>query len=221
MLGRKRIYGGARSTAPAKRSKTISAKVSRLQRQVAVLRPELKWVSGTSSLPNVDDAAGGIAYVSGIAQGTNVDNRVGEVVMAKRLDINVKVLSNVAALNTFVTYRILLILDKDSNGVVPTITAVANAIMLGSQPINLLNRVAAGRFKILRDKYITAGQLQSGSEANIWKWEVPLNHKMTFRGTNSTQAEAGKNSLYLVCLSDDTADVVDFASAQQLGYTDV
>jgi len=169
----------------------------------------------------VDDAAGGIALVSGIAQGTNIDNRIGDYIHAKKFDINVKITSGVAAAGSHAQYRVLLVLDKDSNGVVPTISGVANAIMTGSQPINQLSRVTAGRFKILRDKIVGATALQNGDHEFIWRWEVVLNHKMTFRGTSAAQTDVGKNALYLVCLSDDTADAVDFASSQQLGFTDV
>jgi len=219
MLGRKRIYGGRLPV--AKRSKSISAKVTRLQRQVAVLRPELKWVTSGSSITNVDDGAGGIAYLSGISQGTDIVNRVGDYVHAKKIDINVKVVSGIESAASHVTYRVLLVLDKDSNGTVPTIAAVANAILTGTQPINQLNRTTAGRFKILRDKILSSTALITGANEFLWKWEVDLNHKMTFRGTAGSQAEAGKNSLYLVCLSDGTADTVDFASSQQIGFTDV
>lgn len=220
MPGMKRV----RAPEPAsKKNKTMSSdhsKLMKLQRAVAQLAPEMKWLTSTGSFTNIDDAIGSIASVSLIAQGSDDFNRIGNVVSAKQFTMNIKLISGGAG-GGVATYKVYLIRDLDSNGTIPSISGTVNSIFEGSQPINQLLRTAENRFKILRQKTLSASQLGAGTTPYLFNWTLPLNFKMTFRGSAGTQANVGKHGLYIVIVSDDSTDTVDFAYSYQLGFTDV
>ena len=198
---------------------TDHAKLQRLQRQVAALRPELKYYQESATLSNIGAAVGLVTYVSGIAQGSDDINRIGNQITVKSVDMNIKCVSGYSS--NPATYVVYLIRDNDSNGVLPTVSGTVNSILTGSQPINQLLRTAEGRFKILRKKQLSGLMLASGSEQFVFTWSIKLNTILTYRGTTGAQANAGKHALYLVIVSDDASDTVDFAYSSQIGFTDV
>jgi len=195
-------------------------KLLKLQRAVASLAPELKWFTSSGSVLNVNDGNGSIACVSLVAQGTDDVNRIGNQISAKKISINCKLIDGGSAVGSVSTYTVYLVRDDDSNGIIPTVSGAANSILDGSQPINQLQRSVENRFKILRKKVLTGAMLAAGSAHYLWNWTVPLNFKMTFRGSAGTQINVGRYGLYLVFVSDDAADTVDFAYTQHLCFTD-
>jgi len=213
---------GSRRRSSATAQLSTEARLLKLQRKVNALDPELKCSQASGSLSNVSDTTGSILYLSGIAAGTTVQERVGEKIHVKQLNLNVKLVSDATTtITSTAVYGVYLIKDVLSNGVVPTISGGAQAIFLNPGPTQaMINPSTKDRFKIIRKFVYGGGMAASGSQNPLVSFKVKLNHAMDFQDNSAAQTGAGKNSYYLVILTDDTADQVDFATFREILFTD-
>ncbi len=105
---------------------------------------------------DIDDAAiatnGTISQVSclTIAQGTSESTRIGRKVIVKGINwrFNIKISSQTSAANTTDTVRVILYLDKQTNGATATVTGI-----LESDDFQSFNQLAnKSRFRTLMDR---------------------------------------------------------------------
>jgi len=217
--GRKRSGGwawGAKSH--VKKAKTVNAKISRLQRQVALLKPEVKYFVTSQSINNVTQAAGAIAYVSDIQQGTSDNTRIGDSV--RGVSFRVRGTGEPTGSTDF---RFLVIQDMDSNGVVPVISGTAESIFYDfTARACMVQSLTANRYKVLWERYYNASSIVYGDSNGgyIDTGYIKLSKPITFRANAGNNTDAGKNALYVVILVDD-ADTMDFNFRTELKYTDV
>jgi len=226
---RKRVYGGPTRGAYsgcAKRSRTVaplSAKVKALQKKVALLRPETKVLQTTVNVTNVTDTVGSITYLSGVAQALTDTGRIGDKIHVTNISGAISAYNNVAAANNYI-YSVFIIKDSDSNGVVPVISGTAQAMFTSfNARLAFTQTGTTERFKILarHDFAANAAALGGPQSGTFQKFNIKLNHTLTYRDTSSAQTGAGKNALYMVIITDDTADVVDFVAPVAIEYVDV
>lgn len=219
----KRAYAFKTSCYPAKkRAKTVQAKLSRLQRQVALLKPETKIFQSTGSFTNMTAGTYYVQYLSAIAQGSDKVNRIGNTIRPKGLHLK-------GALQDWVTsaqgdaYYMAIVLDRDSNGVVPTASGTAESIFTSANFYSaLVQENTADRFKILWDNTATSYAMTNGLKGYPFiELRSALSSAMTFRDTSAAQTGAGKNALYLVLLPIASNSLVDFNFGWEITFTDV
>lgn len=217
-MNRKRVYGGSAPKRVNKKAKSLPAKVSRLQRQVALLRPEEKVFQGSLSVNNITQAAGSIQYVSLVLQGSGDSNRIGDTIRPTYI----RVVGLVNPFGSVTQMRMFLVKDMQSNGLVPTI-AGANAILTSFVPrIALPNVANRKRFKIIWEYSMTDNQALQGVDGSPY-WDtgrIPLSGVTTYQGTAAAQADALKNQYYFVTIVDG-ADTLDYNAGYEIGFTDV
>ena len=137
-----------------------------------------------------------------IGQGTGVNDRVGNSIFVRRVNVRGKMTGPVDAATTFTDeVRIFAILDMD--GHVPTSVTFAN---LFNDPANdiitaFLKPELASQFKVLYDKtfalggYNTTSNLLPDNWKNLFHFDLPINQVVTW--TNNTPDK----QLYIIAVS--------------------
>lgn len=133
-----------------------------------------------------------------IAQGDTSSTRTGLQIHAKSLKINMEVGFQIG--DPVTSARLIIVQDMQNQGALPTVTSVLEANTLMSQ----WNNVNEGkRYKILYDRFINNPQPGIASDYSFRK-TIKINRKMYFLGSTGTQADAGKNSIYALFITDNT-----------------
>jgi len=225
----KRTYGGVtRSGKPFKRAKTSVSqsdhqKLIRLQRVVSALKPELKYAQTAVANTNIG-GAGQISYITPIGQGTDYNQRVGNKVRCKWLNIGIEVLGW-SSTSTGFRGDVYVIKDKMNQGALPTATGASPAVLTTADPgTAFLNRQDNDRFVVLHKFKFGSNSFGSGGplggvcqEKMIYLNDMP----MEFEGTSAAVASASKNSIFLVLITNDSASAADFYTVAELCYSDV
>lgn len=210
---------------------TLTQQVKSLQRVVAKLRPELKYLDTSLDSSNVT-TAGRVIHLTGIPQGDTRSTRTGETVNVTSVYCSgsfVRTTDETYVSNAM--YRCFLFVDKDQ--VADTVPSVANVMQNPAEPTGPIpNLDFLERFRIL-----WISPIKDGSEMHIshiavvsnasvpatqsrwieYEWKGSL--KVGFNGANGTDIQ--KNGVYFGIMSNDTGDIIDFDGTARIGYTDV
>lgn len=221
MLRSKRTYGPKFSAQPSKKAKTVESKVSRLQRQVALLRPEIKYHLGSVNTVNLPVATGTIFPLTTMALGANPDERVGLEVRGVYLKLINTYSRNSQSAGTH--YRYFIVRDKENGGAAPAIAGAAGSVLETFNPITTFQQnTGRDRFVIIYDKLITVDAIPSiYSEKEVQQVDLKISMPIRYVGTTGTAASQGKNSLWMIILSNNGTDTADFNSYWEVAYTDV
>lgn len=227
MLGSKRAYGGpgrsynTRSFKSRKTSSSDHAKLLRLQRTVAALKPEVKRLFTLVAITNLPSATGSISYISGIAQGVFNTERVGDSVRPIRLDVRFNMVG--ANAGTGFLYSLFIVKDKTSNGTVPSVAGTGGVLTSANSVTAFQNELTKSRFQILKRVDVSSNTYTFGTpgvhpfSSHSFKLSSPMNYQDTSGG----QTGANTNALYLIVISNDGTDVADFSLQSELHFTDV
>lgn len=207
--GRKRQGGwGWKGSKEPKRNKTSDA-LTRLQRQVALLKPEVKYFQGTISNSNITQAAGICISVSDVLQGITDANRVADDVRA----ISIRVRALFTDVTAVTLLRFLVVKDKETNGVSPTVAGNSVTSIFNSVNPRAAMQLSSNRkrFTILYDQSFTNTQAASGyyRAPFVDTGVIKLSGTTSYLGTAGATTDLGRNQYYVVILVDgaDTADV--------------
>ncbi len=172
--------------------------------------------------PNL--GTGSVSFISNIAQGSDVDQRNGDSILPKALQLRAKFSINSSATTTTVRYIILR--DMQYDGANPTVPDVLAAL----DPLAFMNLDNGKRFRILKDWIVTLRKVD--------KTEVVLKTFLKFnkprRGTNvhrhwyhirydgpaSTEADADQGQLLILMISDETVNTPSVNTFVRLRYID-
>lgn len=222
MSGIKRIYGGRGTySRPAKKAKTVAAQVSRLQRQVALLRPEVKYFYSGVSNANVT-AAGGVIFPLAVCnQGVGVDERIGDQVRGQFIRFT----------NTYVRgsgsngkqYRYIVVKDNDAAGAAPAIAGSNQAVLETFDPTTtFLQNSARNRFTVLYDKLVTIDAIPAlDMYPEVHQGYIKTAFPIRYTGSTNGAASAGKNAVWMIVITNDVANTADFTTYWEFAYTDV
>lgn len=201
-----------------KRAVNLAGKVARLSR--AIGRPEVKHfqVGGTIA-PTA--AAGAIAYLSGIGQGSDDFNRIGSRINLKRLHQMV-MMTTTSGVTAVLSYIIYIIKDLESSGVIPVVTGTAQAIFSNANPNQAFIQPAVkDRFKIVTQFEFAAVENLNGNRSPFRQKVLKRSDNMFYHDATGAQTGAGKNAFYIVALSNDAANTSVFTYESEFSYTDV
>lgn len=167
-----------------------------------------KFDAGATVTPT---SSGSITALSNIPQGDTMGSRHGNSVLAKSLTFKGLVTHNQSATNTLTTMYII----QDKQQVSDTAPAVADIFDVATYgPIGVLNANNVGRFKILVKKKL----IQDGSRVISLDFFKKMNTHLRFNGTAGTDVQKG--GLYLVLISNQTANPPSVQYLSRLGYYD-
>jgi len=131
----------------------LARKVAQLSKYVKGLKPEMKFADVSLSGTNVSPTTGLTTHMSFIAAGTGVNQRVGENVQIKYIEMHfeaVFIASIAIATNDNPSYRVYIVQDKQQ--VASTSPTLADLVDQPSVPtVQLLNVQEQKRFRVIYD----------------------------------------------------------------------
>lgn len=153
--------------------------------------------------------SGSIIYCSGLAQDDTSSGRTGMQVKPDNLTFRFFVEDGTAN-----TTRLIFVSDSVANAAAPTVDDILSSVDHNStyDPLSLLNR----RFKYLYDGNIFTSD--TGEKDGLLKGTIPLKGIISYAGTGSTSASAGKNSLFALVICESGTPTYNLKT--QFHYTD-
>jgi len=169
--------------------------------------PELKVADGTDTyFPTV----AGVFKPSFnlIGQGVGENQRIGNQIVAKRIEIRCKCSNEAVSLVTAgCVWSVALVLDKQCNGASPStgdiFEDVASDGPLAYNRIENKDRFVILRRKIFANNTLALPNTTSGGKVyKYFSWSVPLNFKINYGGPTNAITEIKSNNLMLVAMTD-------------------
>jgi hypothetical protein len=157
-----------------------------------------------------------VTYASGISQGTDIGNRVGDSIKVQHLEFCGRLAINSSA--TFSAVRVLLVRDMENAGSAPAATDILETVsgtVTSRSPLNYLNKK---RFSVLYDNYSVL-DIASAYTQPV-RMTMPLDRHIAYRGTGATAASAAEGSLWWLFVSDEATNTPTISVYTQVWYTD-
>lgn len=163
-------------------------------------KSEFKYID-TGLINITSDTTGAIQLINGSAEGVGPTQHVGRRTLMKSVELKLRN-SVVAGTGTDQTYRVMLVYDRQPNGVALTIAEVLNAVSVMSMK-NLDNRM---RFTVLLDKIGTLNATGEPGADESWNYYKMLNMPVVYDATaDATIASISTGSLYLISIGSNVA----------------
>lgn len=149
--------------------------------------------------------------LNGIAQGTDDDQRVGNLVYMDELLIRLHISNETAVKDRLSQMRVLVVYDTQSNGTAVTTANVLDAVTLEAQ----LNFDNESRYVVLVDEMVplnTYGGSATSVDVYHWFYEkcVKLVMPVRYKSTGGAITDINYGALYLLYFGPDAASVNDF-----------
>jgi len=206
---------------------TLTQQVKSLQRIVRQLQPELKAFDLTLGASNISVANGAVDHITQIAQGDGQNQRTGNLITVRKLDIGIKIDRSTAYTFTAgnAKFRWAVVVDKEQ--VTDTSPVALSAFEYPSAPHTDLPQVLNNeRFRYLyvspcydlAQMAITSLTAIPQIPAHVkfhWEGEV----KVGYNGSLGSDIE--KNGIYVVYMTEGTANELDTTGYVRVQYTDV
>ncbi len=155
-----------------------------------------------------------VVYVSALAQGTDVSNRVGDSIRIQGLSYAFTLYGNTAS--TGVTQvRVMLVRDLQNQGATPTTTDVITNLSAVAQPVYLQRT----RYNILYDESVLLFR-ETGPLVDMRKGSIAQNGHIRYRGTTTAVTSAAEGSLFLMAFSTAVSNAPTLDYSVRLLYTD-
>lgn len=157
-----------------------------------------------------------VPITQSLVQGDNINTREGDKIVVKRLQVNASFALN--TLQPVSTIRYILFLDTMANGVVPTPIELVSPVSVTGlyEPVNLLKR----RFHILAD-IVRPLVLQASNQTVHYGVMFKKEIQIYFGDPGNIAAANQKNALYVLMISDASANQPTFAFSHQLEFFDL
>lgn len=163
---------------------------------------EVKSLYGTGDLDV--DTGGEILLLNGMQRGTSDGTRVGRRIRMVALELRAYVSTPAAA--TEQTGRVMLVYDRQPNGVALAITDVINT----SNPIGMRQYDNEKRFEIFYDKTYALRMHGAEFEQPHFELDLPLDHIVHYNAGNAgSVADIVYGSLYAISVGNVAAAVED------------
>jgi hypothetical protein len=157
-----------------------------------------------------------VTYASGIAQGTDIGNRVGDSIKVQHLEFCGRLAINSSA--TFSAIRVLLVRDMENAGAAPAATDILETVsgtVTTRSPLNYLNKK---RFSVLYDNFTVLDTASAYTQPV--RMTMPLDRHISYRGTGGTVSAAAEGALFWLFVSDEATNTPTISVYTQVWYTD-
>ncbi len=163
--------------------------------------------------------SGVITYVSGVAQGTDFNNRVGDSIKVQHITLT----GYFTRAGTDGVARIILFRDTENQGASPVGSDLLNntgSVNVVTSQINWFNHnpnAEKNRFVILFDEMVAI----TSNDTNVtFQYSAPSEIHARYRGTGGTSASAAEGALFTCIVTDQAANFPTCTYSLQLTYTD-
>lgn len=194
---RKRIYGGPGKAVSKRAKPSISTELLRLKRQVAA-----SVNVGHLDYNVVVEAhtSGVFTTLSGIAQGTDADDRISDKIQLLGLEYKMSVTPD-GSQSANQNIEVYLYLDRSPNGAVPTLTDFLQSATSLSYP-KWENK---DRFKILKKFYMVAptySLFNGNGGANVKTGYIKIGQQAQYTGSSNGISAIGTNAVGFLAVGD-------------------
>lgn len=202
--------GGQEVTVPKfkmpkkKASPSLVQKVAKLEKQVRLQKDE--WKSVETYLAGAAVTAGTFYLLNGTTQGDGINQREGRQIYVQSVQCNFRAEWNSAAATSPATYRVILFMDKQSNGAAPAVGDLLDtSTALACDALRNLNN--RKRFKILLDRRYAMSPTGASNSAIVDSFYLKKFITTQYNaGTAGTVADISSNSIYLLATSDEAVN---------------
>lgn len=157
--------------------------------------------------------AGTFICLSNLAQGQTSSTRNGNSIKGKSVHLRMSCVRDTAGPNA-VSVRIILFLDKGSQGLTPATGDLLHAASAYSS----LNSNNGKRFRVLADEFFSLSQGSSASNAIAMFRQ--LNHVIEYGGTGSTVGDITNGHLWLYAISNENTNPPTLNGYSALRFVD-
>ncbi len=168
-----------------------------------------------SQVSGTQGNTGAIQNVTACAQGDDYNNRQGRSVRAVSLEWQGNISQHASATSS--QYRIVVFIDKNNQGVIPSATDLMTTDVFSSlrdgRPDNL------SRYRILSDEMYVLDHDAMGTTLQVNGFRR-LNHHVKFSGTDAADASAGQGSVWVYTVSNEATNVISHLLNFRFRYID-
>lgn len=158
-------------------------------------------------------------FISGTAQGIDVNNRIGRKILIKSLFMRISVyLPGGALSDNSNIIRIMIIQDILSNGRDPATTGI-NGILQEANVLSNYNTRNTKRYRYLMDKSFPLSF--GGPATTVIKKNIILNLVATYDNTTAVFPSQQSNSLWIFYISDSTLGGPSLSARLRLRFVDM
>lgn len=179
-----------------------------------MINVEKKFIESATSSAQSTSAT--VALLTGIAQGDTQNDRNGNSIKAQSVSTKYNVEMNSSATATQV--RIMLVIDKNSNGAAPVLSDILDNGVASNAVAHYNSDTAGSRFLILHDKSYSLSI--NGSRTISGSCYSKLNHHVKFTSSTGAQASCASGHLYLILWSDESTNTPIITQSSVFRYTD-
>lgn len=184
----------------------------------SLINVEKKWfdAQNTGYPTGVNVVGTGTVYhLSNILQGDTSSSREGNSVKLSSIYVTGSIGLGTGATSSQ-RVRLILFRDNDNQGALPTVTSVLLSALISS-PMALTN---PGRFSVLMDKTYMVYTANSGPSSLSVKKYIKNKYHIKYGGNAGTIADARTGNLFLLAISDTTANDPFLVYDVRLRYID-
>ncbi len=154
--------------------------------------------------------AGSVFYLSGIAVGNQVDDRIGSKIAMKEFRLNLWVEGDIASR----MIRVIVFRDMHAQGASPAVTDVLSSASYRSQ-LNWANRA---RFSVLSDRIIRCNAVANDYDAfKFLKYSTKRPMNLEYVSDAEADTGAGKGAIFMLLISHiaGTANTIKYNATQK------
>jgi len=187
--------------------------IKKIQKTLKAIEPEVKCRHNIIGQQNFDQAAPKIFTLNGLIKGTNIDNRLGNVVRGRKLEIRLQVFAN--ATMPYDTYaRVLVVKEKTTLGSQVSLSQLLGSATPFSFSVRNYQTRDPDRYQIIKDVTKHVGVVSHlAAAATVPLANAPHNQDFMFtinlntvvnhaRGNAGTEADIDTNGYFLVVITD-------------------
>lgn len=197
-----------------KKKPNLTKRLNKLEKVVRQRKPEVKQTDVSIASTNIT-SAGVIVQLTAVGLGNDYNQRIGNSMRV--LSINLKGNWSVSGITSAKYYRVAVIMDTQQ--VSDTAPAISD-IFSNAAPQTLFQNVdQRRRFKLLWTSKVYDGTLiNSYGRSLLYDKYLKINKTVEFNDGAGTDIQ--KNGIYVVYLTDDTANTVDANGSSRISFID-
>lgn len=159
-------------------------------------------------------------FLSAIPQGTDYYQRSGVDVTLRRLYMRYQVVENPLAASTTQQLRIMVLMDTQPDGALPTFVGSQGLFAAGPPTVfDQRNYVTTQRYWVMEDRVVT---VSTGDQSSRYgEISQTLHARQHWIGGGASIVDVVTNAIFILLISSDAANGPAFYGAVRLWYTDM
>ncbi len=158
--------------------------------------------------------AGTVSYLSGISQGTDLNNRVGDSIRIQ----SIWFAGTCAVVTNNSSLRVIIVKDNENGGAAPVGSDVLQNAGGAGAAVAAYNYINKDRFTVIYDELLALNTVSPPTD--VLKYESSINFHIKYRGTGATAASAAEGSLWMLTFTDLAATQPTLRYTCRITFTD-